>query len=105
LCELACEEIEAGNFSGRVWQPHAYKNIREKYWQRVKLWHPGKEIKNKMTNLKTLYTNWVWLQQQTDRGRGPNGVQLQVLQREAKLSPGQILTTVLLLMAKLRVHL
>jgi hypothetical protein len=73
LCELACEEIEAGNFSGRVWQPQAYKNIREKYWQRVKLWHPGREIKNKMNGLKTLYTDWVWLQQQTGCGRGPNG--------------------------------
>jgi hypothetical protein len=73
LCELAYEEIEAGNFSGRVWQPQAYKNIREKYWQRVKLWHPGREIKNKMNGLKALYTDWVWLQQQTGCGRGPNG--------------------------------
>jgi hypothetical protein len=73
LCEIACEEIEVGNYTGRVWQPQAYKNIREKYWQRAKLWHPGREIRNKMTNLKTLYTDWVWLQQQTGCGRDPHG--------------------------------
>jgi hypothetical protein len=47
--------------------------MREKYWQRAKLWHPGREFRNKMTNLKGLYTDWVWLQQQTGCGRGSNG--------------------------------
>ncbi|KAI5009812.1 hypothetical protein ZWY2020_011949 [Hordeum vulgare] len=31
LCEVACEEIDAGNYAGRVWSPQAYKNMREKY--------------------------------------------------------------------------
>jgi hypothetical protein len=47
--------------------------MREKYWQRAKLWHPGREFRNKMTNLKGLYTDWVWLQQQTGCWRGSNG--------------------------------
>jgi hypothetical protein len=73
LCEIACEEIDTGNFAGKVWNNQAYKNMKEKYWKRVKLWHPGREVKNKMTALKTLYTDWVWLQQQTGCGRGLNG--------------------------------
>jgi hypothetical protein len=47
--------------------------MREKYWERANLWHPGREFRNKMTNLKGLYTDWVWLQKQTGRGRGANG--------------------------------
>lgn len=73
MCEIACEEIEAGNFSGGVWSNQAYKNMKEKYWERANLWHPGREIKNKMAGLKTLYSDWVWLQQQTGCGRGPHG--------------------------------
>ncbi|KAI4968246.1 hypothetical protein ZWY2020_005358 [Hordeum vulgare] len=73
LCEIACEEIDAGNYAGRVWSPQAYKNMREKYWERAKLWHPGREFKNKITNLKGLYNDWLWLQQQTGCGHGSDG--------------------------------
>jgi hypothetical protein len=58
LCEIACEEVDAGNFAGRVWSTQACKNMREKYWERANLWHPGREFRNKMTNLKGLYTDW-----------------------------------------------
>ena len=47
--------------------------MREKYWERAKLWHPGREFRNKITNLKGLYNDWVWLQQQTGCGRGLDG--------------------------------
>ncbi|XBH96383.1 hypothetical protein VPH35_086777 [Triticum aestivum] len=73
LCEIACEEIDAGNYAGRVWSPQAYKNMREKYWERAKLWHPSREFRNKITNLKGLYNDWVWLQQQNGCGRGLDG--------------------------------
>jgi hypothetical protein len=73
LCELACEEIEAGNFTAKIWSTQGYKNIKEKYYQKTKLWHPGREVKNKIQNLKALYNDWVWLQQQTGCDRGEHG--------------------------------
>ncbi|CAM0144831.1 unnamed protein product [Urochloa decumbens] len=73
LCELACEEIEDGNFTAKVWNTEGYKNMKEKYYQKTKLWHPGREVKNKIQNLKGLYNDWVWLQQQTGCGRGEHG--------------------------------
>jgi hypothetical protein len=30
-------------------------------------------VKNKIQNLKALYNDWVWLQQQTGCGRGEHG--------------------------------
>lgn len=73
LCELACEEIEDGNFTAKVWTSQGYKNIMEKYYQKTKLWHLGREVKNKIQNLKGVYNDWVWLQQQTGCGRGEHG--------------------------------
>ncbi|XP_037474192.1 uncharacterized protein LOC119350475 [Triticum dicoccoides] len=73
LCELACEEIEDGNFTAKVWTSQGYKNMKEKYYQKTKLWHPGREVKNKIQNLKGVYNDWVWLQQQTGCGRGEHG--------------------------------
>ena len=73
MCELACEEIEDGNFTAKVWTSQGYKNIMEKYYQKTKLWHLGREVKNKIQNLKGVYNDWVWLQQQTGCGRGEHG--------------------------------
>ena len=73
MCELACEEIEDGNFTAKDWTSQGYKNIKEKYYQKTKLWHPGREVKNKIQNLKGVYNDWVWLQQQNGCGRGLDG--------------------------------
>uniref|UniRef100_A0A0E0MGA9 Myb/SANT-like domain-containing protein n=1 Tax=Oryza punctata TaxID=4537 RepID=A0A0E0MGA9_ORYPU len=73
FCEIACEELRAGNCIEGTWTTRGYQNIKEKFYQRTGLRHRTKQVKNKFTTIKNIYVAWLWLSSQTGLGRGPIG--------------------------------
>jgi hypothetical protein len=47
--------------------------MREKYLELSGLRHSSKQLRNRWTQLKSLYTFWLMLNNHTDFGRGPHG--------------------------------
>lgn len=47
--------------------------MRKKYYHITNLWHDTKCMKNRVTNLKTMYVFWLKLNKDTGLGRKPDG--------------------------------
>ncbi|KAG2643931.1 hypothetical protein PVAP13_2KG367700, partial [Panicum virgatum] len=73
LCDIACEEARDGNCPNGVWTTRGYQNLKTKFFQRARLRHSSKQIKNKMNQLKKWYVAWVWLGTKTGKGIAENG--------------------------------
>ncbi|XP_039787484.1 uncharacterized protein LOC120653863 [Panicum virgatum] len=73
LCDIACEEARDGNCPNGVWTTRGYLNLKTKFFQRARLRHSSKQIKNKMNQLKKWYVDWVWLGTKTRKGVAENG--------------------------------
>ena len=68
LCDISCEEARDGNCPNGVWTTRGYQNLKTKFFQRARLRHSSKQIKNKMNQLKKWYVAWVWLGTKTGKG-------------------------------------
>ncbi|KAJ1257410.1 hypothetical protein BS78_K057900 [Paspalum vaginatum] len=73
FCELCVEEIRAGNAPLGFITSRGYKNIADKFYERVGLRHSKLQFKNRWDALKGLYAFWLWAKKQTAVGRTPNG--------------------------------
>ncbi|KAE8803011.1 hypothetical protein D1007_21214 [Hordeum vulgare] len=73
FCNIACEEARDGHCVNGVWKSRAYNNMKKKIYQRVGLLHSTKQFKNCIARLKSYYTAWMWLGQQTGCGRTGDG--------------------------------
>jgi len=70
---LVVDEMRKGNSSKGTMTRRGYDNLRDFYEQQTGLKHDLRCMKNRFSQLKTMYSFYKWAQLQTGVGRQENG--------------------------------
>lgn len=72
-CELYVDEIKLGNCPGGTMSNRGYKNIQRHFYERTNLNLKIRALKNRMTQVKTLYTFYKETLNETGLGANAQG--------------------------------
>ena len=72
-CDLAVEQIRAGNCLHGIMSRRGYNMMRQGFLLKTGLNLSVKQLRNRWTQCKTLYSLWTMLNTSTALGRRPNG--------------------------------
>ena len=71
FCDICMEEVNANNRDGGCLSKKGYKNLGDKFAEKVEKRLTRKQFKNKWDSLKKDYTGWMELQNATGLGWDP----------------------------------